>query len=153
MKSGKQRRQEMNLDRAARRAADAALAQAARLEERIRRAAIARGEKLRSLTSVSKKILVNPANLGPNVSCGWPEFVHRGYYVDLPFTCKTCGIHEVWTATQQKWWYESAKGQVWTVAVLCRPCRVKERARKIAARKEHLEGIERKRESAIKTPK
>ena len=43
MKSGKQRRQEMNLDRAARRAANAALAQAARLEERIRRAAIARG--------------------------------------------------------------------------------------------------------------
>jgi len=50
----------------------------------------------------------------------------------------------VWTATQQKWWYESAKGDVWTVAVLCRPCRIRERDRKTAARKVHQEGLAKK---------
>jgi hypothetical protein len=73
-----------------------------------------------------------------------PEFVTRGYYVDQPFRCKSCGTAQVWTGTQQKWWYESAKGDVWTVAVLCRPCRRRERERKEGARKVHLEGLAKK---------
>jgi len=39
-----------------------------------------------------------------------PEFIDRGYYLDQEFVCKDCGKHEVWTATQQKWWYEVAGG-------------------------------------------
>jgi hypothetical protein len=45
---------------------------------------------------------------------------------------------------QQKWWYETAKGDVFTKAVRCRACRTKERARKAAARRVHLEGLARK---------
>jgi hypothetical protein len=86
-------------------------------------------------------VLVNPANLRPTNSYGTPEFVQRGYYVDRPFHCKACGSAQLWTDTQQKWWYESAKGDVWTVAILCRPCRQRERARKAAARETHLSGI------------
>ena len=33
------------------------------------------------------------------------------YYVDQPFTCIDCGSEEVWTAEQQKWYYEVVKGQ------------------------------------------
>jgi len=31
------------------------------------------------------------------------------FYVDKPFVCRDCGKAEVWTAAQQKWWYEVPK--------------------------------------------
>jgi hypothetical protein len=66
------------------------------------------------------------------------------FYVDKPFTCRDCGAEEIWTAKQQKWWYEIAKGDINTTAIRCRPCRKKEQARKAEARRIHLEGIARK---------
>ena len=90
------------------------------------------------------KVPVNSALLGPSNSYGIPEFVQRGYYVDMPFRCKDCGVNEVWTDTQQKWWFEVAHGDLWTVAVRCRACRRKERERKSKARSIHLAGLARK---------
>jgi hypothetical protein len=49
------------------------------------------------------------------------------YYVDQPFKCIDCGKREVWTASQQKWYYEVAKGSIYGRAVRCRPCRQKHR--------------------------
>ncbi|HEY9601041.1 MAG TPA: zinc-ribbon domain containing protein [Allocoleopsis sp.] len=72
---------------------------------------------------------------------GIPDFVERGYYIDIPFTCKDCGKREVWSASQQKWWYEVAKGGVWTTARRCHPCRQRERERREIARQTHLEGL------------
>ena len=94
-------------------------------------------------------LLVNPGNLRRNNSYGTPEFMERGYYVDVHFHCKSCGAAQVWTEAQQKWWYESAKGDVWTTAVLCRPCRKREQARRAAAREVHLAGIAAKGKKAI----
>jgi hypothetical protein len=87
---------------------------------------------------------VNEALLAPNNSYGAPDFVRRGFYVDRPFRCVDCGKEEVWTGTQQKWWYEVAKGFVYTMAVRCRLCRRKQRERSAESRQVHLEGIERK---------
>ena len=64
------------------------------------------------------------------------------YYVDHPFICRDCGAQEVWTASQQKWWYEVAKGRLDSIAVRCRPCRKKQRARKAEARAIHLAGLQ-----------
>jgi hypothetical protein len=86
-------------------------------------------------------VAVNPQNLRPTNSYDTPDFAKRGYYVDAPFSCKSCGAEQVWTETQQKWWYESAKGDVWTVAVLCRPCRRRDQARRAEARAVHLSGL------------
>jgi hypothetical protein len=47
------------------------------------------------------------------------------FYVDQSFTCVDCGAEEVWTATDQKWWYEEAKGKIATRATRCRACRRK----------------------------
>lgn len=116
-------------------------AKAAREQERDRR------KELRDVAN--RHMLVNVANLGPNRSYGTPEFVARGYYVDMPFNCKACGIAQVWTEAQQKWWYESAKGDVWTVAVMCRPCRRRERARRAEARDIHLSGLAARRDPAV----
>jgi len=127
-KSGKQRQAAIKAQRASR---------AARRGELDRAAERSRLE--------AQGVLVNEAALAPNNSYGAPEFERRGYYVDMPFRCKQCGKEEVWTATQQKWWYEVAKGYAWSTAVLCRACRPKEGARRAEARRVHLEGVARKK--------
>jgi hypothetical protein len=116
MKSGKQRRSELDAKRAVQGIAN---------------------ERARSVP-------VNRAELAPNNSYGVPDSVERGCYLDTPFTCAECGSQEVWTAAQQKWWYEVAKGFAYSTARLCRACRRKERERRNEARRIHLEGIGRK---------
>lgn len=86
---------------------------------------------------------VNESLLAPHNSYGAPAFVMRGYYVDTPFCCVDCGKKEIWTGSQQKWWYEVAKGFVYSIAIRCRACRRKERARREEARRVHLEGAAR----------
>ena len=90
------------------------------------------------------QVRVNPERLAPDSSYGAPDFVERGYYVDLPFACIDCGREEVWRATQQKGWYEVALGGVWTTARRCRACRRRERERREEARRVHLDGVVRK---------
>jgi hypothetical protein len=90
-------------------------------------------------------VRVNVEALAPNNSYGAPRFVDRGYYVDEPFTCAGCGVAQVWTAWQQKWWYEVAKGFAYSTAKYCRACRRREQARRAEARHVHFEGVARKR--------
>ena len=71
---------------------------------------------------------VNSSALASNNSYGVPDFVQRGYYIDRPLRCIDCGKQEIWTGSQQKWWYEVAKGFDYSTAVRCRPCRRKERS-------------------------
>ena len=68
------------------------------------------------------------------------------FYVDKPFVCRDCGKAEVWTATQQKWWYEVAKGHIDSHAVRCRPCRRREQQRRAEARRVHMEGLAKKKQ-------
>ena len=76
------------------------------------------------------------------------KLVHDGtygprprFYVDTPFTCADCGKSEVWTALQQKWWYEEAKGKIDSRANRCRDCRRKRRMRRAQDRRVHIEGL------------
>jgi hypothetical protein len=57
------------------------------------------------------------------------------FYVDKVVVCRECGKEEVWPADRQKWWYEVAKGNIHTQAVLCRSCRKTDRERKGEARR------------------
>ena len=47
----------------------------------------------------------------------------KPFYVDIPFKCEGCGRDEVWTADQQKWYFEEAKGTLYATAKRCRNCR------------------------------
>lgn len=67
------------------------------------------------------------------------------YYLDKPFTCVDCASEEVWTAKQQKWWYEIAKCNINSTAIRCRPCRKRKQVIKAEARRIHMEGLERKK--------
>lgn len=55
----------------------------------------------------------------PNNSWGPPVMA----YFDIAYRCRDCGKEEVWTAEQQKWYYEEAKGSLYAKAVRCRDCR------------------------------
>ncbi len=66
------------------------------------------------------------------------------YYYDTEFVCQDCGIQQVWTAMQQKWWYEEAGGYFFSTAIRCRACRCQERERKAKAREIHRSGLSRK---------
>lgn len=131
MKSNKQRRQEIKAQR----------------RRRAERQLLIRRADTRPVHRPVGTEPVAPALLRRNNSYGIPDFVQRGYYQDRPFHCRDCGIEEVWTAAQQRWWYEVAQGEVWTVAVRCRACRQWERARKVEARRIHLAGLAAKREA------
>ncbi|WP_171088942.1 zinc-ribbon domain containing protein [Usitatibacter rugosus] len=135
MTSGRERRTQLKQRRTGKREALALAAE----KERTKAAAKARAARLKG------QVLVNPDNLRPTNSYRTPDFVDREFYVDRPFQCKDCGTAQIWTATQQKWWYESAKGDVWTVAVRCRTCRRREQARKAAAEASRQAGLARKR--------
>ena len=53
-------------------------------------------------------VLANHDELQHNNTYGdLPEF-----YIDRPFSCRDSGVEEIWTAIQQKWWYEVAKGHI-----------------------------------------
>jgi len=79
-----------------------------------------------------------PADLGqqaPNNS-----YSRKLFYRDIEFTCVDCGRLEVWTAEQQKWWHEVAKGSIYAGAIRCRTCREARRdAHRGTPRRSHAE--------------
>jgi len=121
VKSNKQRRAEIQ----------------ARRKVRAKEEAARQASKRRGLTEldVTQLAPVDASKLVPYNSYVDPEFVSRGFYLDQAFICQGCGAEQVWTARQQKWWYEIAKGSVWSIARLCRPCRRRERESRAAAQR------------------
>ncbi|CAN7584387.1 zinc-ribbon domain containing protein [Variovorax paradoxus] len=110
MKSNKQRRSEIKahrLERAARRLAEQRLPAGARP------------------VSGAGLVVADTALLAAHNNTYGPL---PTFYVDKAFTCRDCGADEVWTAKQQKWWYEVALGNINSTAVRCRACRLARRA-------------------------
>jgi hypothetical protein len=80
-------------------------------------------DRLRKSGPPRGAILADLSQQAPNNSYGPPL-----YYRDFEFTCVDCGQPQVWTASQQKWWYEVAKGPIFSIAKRCRSCRAARRA-------------------------
>jgi hypothetical protein len=118
MTSGRQRRRELQEAR----------------KEKARQEALARADAVRTRQR-AQGAPVNRELLAKVNSYGAPDWLERGYYLDTPFKCVGCGVDEVWTATQQKWWYEVAKGFWYSHAIRCRACRKKQREKKEDARR------------------
>lgn len=132
MKSTKQRRTEIKTHRTERNKKRAERLKQEMLEVRARYLTDAAG---------SGAVMVSKELLGHHVSYSDPEFLSRGTYLPMHFVCADCGKQEIWTGEQQKWWYEIAKGDLFSIAKRCRPCRAKERKRKADARQVHLDGL------------
>ena len=117
-----------------------------RLEIKAKR--LKRAKKLQNLDTRQK---TNELPSG-SVLADHKELIHNStygllpvYYIDVPFICSDCGTEEIWTAKQQKWWYEIAKGHIDSCAIRCYSCRKKIRDEK-ALQKRHME------EMAVKKP-
>jgi len=136
MKSGKERRREII---------------ARRKKLAAKRKAMTKAVELRA--TPYRFVPVNEDLLAPNNSYGAPDFVRRGYYIDILFRCVDCGKEEIWTGTQQKWWYEVAKGFIYSTAIRCRACRRKERDRRAEAKRVHMEAMARKRQGTRAKPR
>ena len=88
---------------------------------------------------------VDYSKLMSNNSYVSSEFAERGYYVDRAFSCCDCSAEGVWTAEQQRWWYETLRGSQYAFAKRCRACRQRERQRKELARQVSQAGLMKKR--------
>ena len=113
MKSNKQRRAEIKQRR---------LDRAARLAARLRA-----GDGLRLRLAG-----MEPADREALSRCNNTYALLPEWYLDRAFTCRDCGADEVWTAKQQKWWYEVAHGPIDSTAVRCLACRRARRAKIVA---------------------
>jgi Probable zinc-ribbon domain len=131
-KSGKQRAEDLKVRR---------IARIAKRADRIRDAI---HESHQAAKRAFGAKAVDAMRLAPDNSYNLPEFLKRGYYLDSSFQCRDCGKVDIWSASRQKWWYEVAKGSVWSTAQRCRPCRRRERTRVAEARRTSEEGLQRK---------
>jgi hypothetical protein len=76
-----------------------------------------------------RRIMANREAQAPNNSHSPPL-----YYEDREFTCADCGKVEVWTAEQQKVYFEEWKKPIYGTAKQCRACRKRLREEKDAQR-------------------
>ena len=118
-----------------------------RKQQRLQESRLRRARELAGIDPCDEKaspppgaVMADPVRLSHNNTYGrLPRF-----YVDKVVECRQCGTEEVWPAERQRWWYEVAKGDINTQAVLCRACRKAEKERRDEARRVHLEGVARK---------
>ncbi len=114
MKSNKQRRAEIKQLR---------LERAARVAAHAQGAGVVDPRVLRSLGAEPADQHLLQRHHAQPPCIGFPAF-----YVDRPFRCRDCGAQEVWTAKQQKWWFETIGAHLDSGAARCMPCRRQRRA-------------------------
>ena len=88
--------------------------------------------KLRLEARGGHRIKADLAKQAPNNS-----YSAKLYYEDLKFNCRDCGVECIWTAEQQRLWYEEWSGPVQSTAVRCRACRERVRREK-SDQNEHM---------------
>jgi Probable zinc-ribbon domain len=59
----------------------------------------------------------------------------RHWYIDATFKCIDCGLDFLFSADEQRFWYEQRRFYVDSQPTRCPACRKKERARNLAAQK------------------
>ena len=74
------------------------------------------------------------------------------FYEDMSFTCRDCGVKCVWTAEQQRLWYEEWKGPIQSTAIRCRACREKLRRAKLEQKRHMMEMEQKAGKTTRKTP-
>jgi hypothetical protein len=104
-------------------------------------------ERVELLVGLKRGTIIRVNELKVFSRCAIPKI--PDYYCDTLFTCRDCGERDLWTAKQQKRWYEEQGGEIEAIAIRCRACRRKEKHRREMARKAHDEGLEKKRAARL----
>ena len=88
-------------------------------------------ERTRAATLAARRAKgapVDPAKIPP-----FPDVLrdndgsYRDFFEDVEFICRDCGAVHIWTAVDQKWWFEVAGGSLYSHAVRCSTCRAARR--------------------------
>lgn len=89
-------------------------------------------------TKSKNRLLVNPENWGvsENTYGTAPK-----YYYDLVYPCLDCSKPDMWSAEEQKYWYEELGKNTNSKAVRCQICRCHTQAIK-EEQKRHMEKLE-----------
>ena len=102
-------------------------------DERVKENAIKHAKAMTNIDTCDKNIDLPPGA----VPADHAQLNHNNtysllpiFYINTVFICRDCGKEELWTAENQKWWYEEAKGHIDSEAVRCRTCRDKRKALK-----------------------
>lgn len=110
-----------------------------------RRLEIKEKRRKKAVNNISVDVYSNPAKLPKGAIKSNLSKIYVNHYVTLPtfyidkaYVCRDCGSEEVWTAKQQKWWFEIIKGDVNSTAIRCLRCRKVIRDQK-AEQKAHME--------------
>ncbi len=93
------------------------------------------GKPIRGKNKDEHRVLVDKDKWGAN--CNTYD-VPPMYYYDMEIECCDCKTKEIWTASQQKWWYEEMQAHISTRAVRCKKCRAHINALK-EDQKRHME--------------
>jgi hypothetical protein len=96
--------------------------------------------KLKHKAPSGQRINANVSKQLPNNS-----YSPNLFYEDIRFTCCDCGVESVWTAEQQRLWYEEWGGKIQSTAIRCRACREKIHRAKIEQKKHMSEMAQKKR--------
>jgi hypothetical protein len=114
-----------------------------RREETKSRRAVLKAKRSAIASIPANALPVAPHLLAQYNTYSW-SFSEDGYYRPHKFSCKDCGVAEVWAPAQQKWWFEKVRAEKYKTAIRCSTCRAKERARKMEARAASAAGLLRK---------
>lgn len=98
-----------------------------------------RGKTRKVLLVRTQGVLVMEANVFDDIAKQVPNNSYDPpplWYVDKDFVCVECGTEETWTAAQQKWYYEEAKGTLYATAKRCYTCRLQIREAKAQQREQ-----------------
>jgi hypothetical protein len=76
--------------------------------------------------------IVRGVEISADAIPGNPREQNRGtgnsaklFYKDIHYTCAGCGKDEVWTAAQQKKYFEDQKGNIYNEPKWCHACHIK----------------------------
>lgn len=91
----------------------------------------------------SGRITANPSKQAKNNSYSPPTF-----YENRQFTCIDCGVTEIWTAEQQRVYFEEWKKSIYHRPVRCGACRKQRRVQIIENNRKTLLGLKKRAERA-----
>jgi len=74
----------------------------------------------------------------PDKQVGGEGFAAKYFYLDIIYVCRGCGRKGVWTAAQQKRYFEVQKGNIYNEPTWCYECHADRMKKKEAAQDSHL---------------
>ena len=69
----------------------------------------------------------------PDEQVGAEGYAAKFHYVDIAYVCRGCGRNGVWTAAQQKRYFEIQKGNIYNEPTWCHRCHINRMEKKAAS--------------------